>query len=90
MLEELLGKRIESMAEVSTVSGLITQRLGRFPCAGDKVIVSGWELFVAELCGTRVLWVKIDRRGRPGEQRPKGHNRPSVAAAANKQLQNAA
>ena len=45
-----------------TVSGLVTQRLGRFPHVGDALTLNGWELRVEEMAGTRVTRMKLTRR----------------------------
>jgi len=67
-LGELVGERIEETAEICTVSGLITQRLGRFPRVGDAVTFGEWDLRVEEMAGTRVLRMKLTRRGESGER----------------------
>lgn len=67
-LGELVGERFDETGEVTTVSGLITQRLGRFPRAGDSVTFGEWDLRVEEMGGTRVLRMKLIRRVRQGEQ----------------------
>jgi CBS domain containing-hemolysin-like protein len=63
-LGDLVGERIEETAEICTVSGLITQRLGRFPRVGDAVTFGEWDLRVEEMAGTRVLRMKLTRRAR--------------------------
>ena len=60
-LGELVGERFEEGAEASTVSGLITQRLGRFPRVGDTLEMGRWALRVEELTGTRVGRTKLTR-----------------------------
>ena len=50
---ELIGESIEDSHQVSTVSGWVLQRLGRFPKAGDTVRVSDWILRVQSVAGTR-------------------------------------
>jgi|SRR6185437_14401554 len=67
-LGELVGERIEETAEICTVSGLITQRLGRFPRIGDAVAFGAWELRVEEMIGTRVVRLKLIRRVENGER----------------------
>jgi CBS domain containing-hemolysin-like protein len=63
-LGELVGERFDEIGEVSTVSGLITQRLGRFPRVGDAVTLGAWELRVEEVARTRVSRMKLTRRTR--------------------------
>jgi CBS domain containing-hemolysin-like protein len=67
-LGELVGERIEETTEICTVSGLITQRLSRFPRVGDAVTFGEWCLRVEEMAGTRVLRMKLIRRFRHGAQ----------------------
>ncbi|MBI2926829.1 MAG: HlyC/CorC family transporter [Verrucomicrobia bacterium] len=61
-LAELVGERCDQREEVSTVSGFVAQRLGRFPRAGDALALGAWELRVEELAGTRVARIKLTRR----------------------------
>lgn len=61
-LGELVGERFNETGEVCTVSGLMTQRLGRFPRVGDAVTFGAWGLRVEELAGTRVARIKLTRR----------------------------
>jgi CBS domain containing-hemolysin-like protein len=58
-LGELVGERFEEGGEASTVSGLLTQRLGRFPRVGDLLQIGHWALRVEELTGTRVARTKL-------------------------------
>jgi CBS domain containing-hemolysin-like protein len=78
-LGELVGERIEETAEICTVSGLMTQRLGRFPRIGDVMIFGAWELRVEEMTGARVVRLKL-RRLSEDEERPSGktdsHSKP--------------
>jgi len=67
-LGELVGEQFDETGEVSTVSGLLTQRLGRFPRVGDAATFGAWELRVEELAGTRVARMKLTRRAESGEQ----------------------
>jgi CBS domain containing-hemolysin-like protein len=60
-LGELVGERFEECAEASTVSGLMTLRLGRFPRVGDTLEMGHWGLRVEELTGTRVARAKLTR-----------------------------
>ena len=58
-LRELVGEWFEEGAEASTASGLITQRLGRFPRVGDRLEMGHWVLRVEEPTGTRVARTKL-------------------------------
>lgn len=75
-LAELVGEGFDQAEEASTVSGFVTQRLGRFPCAGDALALGPWDLRVEELVGTRVARIKLTRRAEGGEQ-------TSIMAVAN-------
>ena len=57
-LEDLVG---ESVLEegISTISGLLTQRLGGFPKEGDKLEVGEFEIEVTETAGPKVEKVKF-------------------------------
>jgi len=65
-LGELIGERFDEPGEVCTVSGLMTQRLGRFPRVGDAVKFGSWEARVEEMSETRVLRLKLNRRAESG------------------------
>jgi CBS domain containing-hemolysin-like protein len=69
-LAEVVDERFEETAEASTVSGLVMQRLGRFPQVGDTLALGAWELRVEELVGTRVAKLKLSRRVENGGGRP--------------------
>ncbi|MBC8245005.1 MAG: HlyC/CorC family transporter [Verrucomicrobia bacterium] len=60
-LEDLVG---ESVLEegISTISGLLTQRLGGFPKEGDKLEVGEFEIEVTETAGPKVEKVKFSRK----------------------------
>ena len=60
-LEDLVG---ESALEegISTISGLLTQRLGGFPKEGDKLEVGEFEIEVTETAGPKVEKVKFSRK----------------------------
>jgi CBS domain containing-hemolysin-like protein len=62
-LAEILDEPIEEAPQVSTLSGWVMQKLGRFPCAGDEIRISDWILRVEALNGTKVA--KFTLRGRP-------------------------
>jgi CBS domain containing-hemolysin-like protein len=63
-LEELVG---ESLAEegVTTVSGLVTNRLSGFPKVGDVVRIGAYELCVEEMEGLRVARLRLRRVAEP-------------------------
>jgi CBS domain containing-hemolysin-like protein len=61
-LGELVGEQFDATEAVCTVSGLMTQRLGRFPRPGDAVPIGAWGLCVEELAGTCVARMKLTRR----------------------------
>ena len=60
-LEDLVG---ESALEegISTISGLLTHRLGGFPKEGDKLEVGEFEIEVTETAGPKVEKVKFSRK----------------------------
>lgn len=60
-LEDWVG---ESVLEegISTISGLLTQRLGGFPKEGDKLEVGEFEIEVTETAGPKVEKVKFSRK----------------------------
>ena len=84
-LGELVGERFDQTGEVCTVSGLITQRLGRFPRVGDTVSFGAWELRVEEMTGTRVVRMKLTQRVASGGRMPTepAHPRPTKSETAN-------
>jgi CBS domain containing-hemolysin-like protein len=61
-LSELVGQLVDEAGEASTVSGLVVQRLGRFPHLGDVVALNGSELRVEEVTGTKVTRLRLKRR----------------------------
>ena len=60
---ERLGVKLPDTAEVSTLGGFVTARMGRMPRPGDKVTVEGYDLAVVEVRGRRVT--KVLARPRP-------------------------
>ena len=60
-LEELVG---ESALEegISSISGLMTQRLGSFPAEGDKIILGEYNMEVMETDGPKVEKVRLSNR----------------------------
>jgi CBS domain containing-hemolysin-like protein len=63
---ERLGMSLPEVADVNTIGGFITARLGRLARPGDRVVVDGYELSVLEVRGRRVTKVLAARRGEPG------------------------
>jgi len=61
-LGQLIGRSLEEIAGATTVSGLVTQELGRFPLPGDVLSLNGWELRVEEIDGTRTAKIKLTGR----------------------------
>jgi CBS domain containing-hemolysin-like protein len=61
-LEKIVGT-IEHSDDVATASGLITEKLGGFPKAGDTLALGNFELQVEEMEGARVGRLRITRRG---------------------------
>jgi CBS domain containing-hemolysin-like protein len=60
-LERIIGP-IEHTDNVATVSGLMTEKLGRFPKAGDTLSLGNFELKVEEMEGTRIGRLKVTKR----------------------------
>jgi CBS domain containing-hemolysin-like protein len=60
-LDDIVGEPLHE-EDVTTVSGLVTHRLGGFPKIGDVLTIGSCELRVEELDGTRVAKLKITRR----------------------------
>ena len=50
---------------VATASGWMTQKLGGFPKAGDRLTIGACELRVEEMDGPRVARLKITRQALP-------------------------
>jgi len=67
-LGDLIGEQFNETGEIITLSGLMTQRLGRFPRVGDAVTFGPWELRVGEMSGTRVMRLRLTRKTGYGEQ----------------------
>jgi CBS domain containing-hemolysin-like protein len=61
-LSGLVGERFDQTEEASTVSGLLMQRLGRFPRVGDVLALAAWELRVEQMAGTRVVRIKLTQQ----------------------------
>ena len=59
-LSETLGVQIES-EEVGTVGGLIMERLGRVPRAGERLVIDGFRVVVEQVRRRQVLRVYFER-----------------------------
>lgn len=59
-LEEILGEPVAA-GESTTISGLVTQKLGGFPKVGDVVTLGACELRVEEMEGMRVARLRVSR-----------------------------
>lgn len=65
-LADRLGVDLEAdEAEVSTVGGLVTARLGKIPRPGDRMALGSYDLVVMEMRGRRVTKVLARRRVEP-------------------------
>jgi CBS domain containing-hemolysin-like protein len=63
---ERLGLKLPEVADVNTIGGFVTARLGRLARPNDRVVVDGYELSVLEVRGRRVTKVLAARRGEAG------------------------
>ncbi len=61
-LERETGERIAESADVSTVTGLLMQRLGQMPKIGDAIELGQWEVRVMKARGAVVERVRVMRR----------------------------
>jgi CBS domain containing-hemolysin-like protein len=68
-LSELLGQNVGKSAQVTTLSGWLTQQLGRFPRLGDQVQLSEWTFQIQAIEDTRVVRARL-------EPKPKTPNNP--------------
>jgi len=68
-LEELVGESLQT-GDLTTVNGLVTQKLGGFPKVGDTVKLGACELRVEEMEGMRVARLKVTRRAPAAELSP--------------------
>lgn len=64
-LGELVEAKQDEIGDITTASGWITQRLGRFPRVGDAVSFGPWELRIEAMTGTRVRRIRLARRSSP-------------------------
>jgi CBS domain containing-hemolysin-like protein len=65
-LEEIVGEPLAA-GDLTTASGLVTQRLGGFPKVGDVVTLGACELRVEEMDGMRVARLRISRKAERAE-----------------------
>jgi CBS domain containing-hemolysin-like protein len=63
-LEEIVGEPVEA-GDLTTVNGLVTQKLGGFPKTGDTLHLGACELRVEEMDGMRVARLRITKRPDP-------------------------
>jgi CBS domain containing-hemolysin-like protein len=68
-LEELVGERLLQEG-ITTVNGLLTQRLGGFPKVGDTLKLGLFELRVEELASNRVSRLRLVRNVEAGSSLP--------------------
>lgn len=68
-LAELIGEPLHEEG-VTTVSGLVTYRLGGFPQPGNVLLLGNWELRVEEMDGLRVARLRLARNDPPPERIP--------------------
>ena len=59
-----IGIKLPETADVSTLGGFVTARVGRMPRPGDKVSVDGHDFTVVEIRGRRVTKVLVARPAR--------------------------
>jgi magnesium and cobalt exporter, CNNM family len=57
-----IGIKLPETADVSTLGGFVTARVGRMPRPGDKVSVDGYDFTIVEIRGRRVTKVLVARR----------------------------
>jgi CBS domain containing-hemolysin-like protein len=57
-----LGIKLPETADVSTLGGFVTARVGRMPRPGDKVAIDGYDFTVVEIRGRRVTKVLVAPR----------------------------
>ena len=61
LIEQTLGidGLMEEDADYVTVAGLLLERFGRLPEAGESIVVSGWRFEAAAVVRNRIASVKI-------------------------------
>lgn len=68
-LAEIVGEPLQEEG-ITTVSGLVTQRLGGFPKAGDELRLGGFMLRVEAMDGLRVSRLRLTRLDTPDAPEP--------------------
>jgi CBS domain containing-hemolysin-like protein len=61
---------------VTSVGGLVFDRLGRLPRTGDSIEQDGWRITVEATRGTRVLLVALEPVGQPSTGPTNGPSEP--------------
>jgi CBS domain containing-hemolysin-like protein len=64
-LEEALGV-VAPAVDANSVGGLVLERLGRIPVAGDRVVFPDFDIQVVRMDGPRIAQVKVTPRSRSG------------------------
>lgn len=59
-VEELLNVEIDNDT-VSTIGGLVTSELGRIPAVGERLVVSGLEIFIKDVDDRRIITVYVQK-----------------------------
>jgi CBS domain containing-hemolysin-like protein len=57
--EQLLGQRLGDDDHFSTLAGLVLQRLGRLPVAGESFTSEGWRVEVLAMEGARIGRLRV-------------------------------
>jgi CBS domain containing-hemolysin-like protein len=66
-LEEIVGEPLRA-GDLTTVNGLVTQKLGGFPKVGDNIRLGDCELRVEEMDGMRVSRLRVNRKSTVDEK----------------------
>lgn len=69
-LEDVLGVPMPPV-DVNSVGGLVLERLGRLPSAGERVGFGGFEVEILEMSGPRIARVRVRRS--PRDHAQQGH-----------------
>jgi CBS domain containing-hemolysin-like protein len=62
--------------DYETLAGLVLDRLGRIPSAGDEVLVDGVLVRVVEVRGRQVAVLRVQRLAEPGSERTTAEDEP--------------
>jgi CBS domain containing-hemolysin-like protein len=62
--------------DYETLAGLVLNRLGRIPSAGDEVLVDGVLVRVVEVRGRQVAVLRVERLAEPGPERTTAEDEP--------------